>query len=317
MIYLLILGLLLVLELVYFRIADHFNIIDKPNLRSSHTAITLRGGGIIFLLGVWIYSIFYGFEYPWFLAGLTLIAGVSLADDISPVSNKVRLVIQFTSMLMLFWQLGVVSADLWWTIPIALVVCVGIINAYNFMDGINGITGGYSLAVLLPLLYINIYEQAFVDTNLLIVTILSVLVFLFFNFRAKAKCFAGDVGAVGIAFVIMFALGSLIVKTGRFEYIMFLAIYGVDTVMTILHRIKLRESLGVAHRKHVYQLMANELKLSHRLVTIIYVVLQINISFGLILLPINGFIYGGVVLVLLAMAYVLFKKSIIGCTKNI
>lgn len=303
-----VLVILVVLELFYFRIADRFNIIDKPNQRSSHTAVTLRGGGIIFLLGAWIYSLFYGFQYPLFLTGLTLIAGISFADDIHPIKNKYRLVVQFASMALLFAEWGLLTAELWWIVPIALVVCVGIINAYNFMDGINGITGGFSLAVLIPLLYVN-QELAFVDENLLVIAIMSVLVFLFFNFRKKAKCFAGDVGAVGIAFMVMFALGSLILQTGDLTYIIFLTMYGVDAVLTIVHRIMLKENIGEAHRKHAYQLMANELKMDHRFVTTIYTFLQLVVSFGLILLPMNHWMYALMVLLLLSVAYVLFKKK--------
>ena len=77
-----ILVILLALELAYFKIADKCNIIDKPNERSSHSTIVLRGGGIIFLLGAWVWSAFFGFQYPWFILGLTLIAGVSFIDDI-------------------------------------------------------------------------------------------------------------------------------------------------------------------------------------------------------------------------------------------
>ena len=68
-----VLALLVMAELFYFRVADKLNIIDKPNLRSSHTHITLRGGGIIFLVGAWLYAAFFGLHYPWFMAGLTAI----------------------------------------------------------------------------------------------------------------------------------------------------------------------------------------------------------------------------------------------------
>ena len=299
---------LVVLELFYFRIADRFNIIDKPNQRSSHTAVTLRGGGIVFLMGAWIYSLFYGFQYPLFLTGLTLIAGISFADDIHPIKNKYRLVVQFASMALLFVEWGLMTAELWWLVPIALVVCVGIINAYNFMDGINGITGGFSLAVFVSLWYVN-RELEFVDGRFLEVAILSLLVFLFFNFRKRAKCFAGDVGAVGIAFMVMFALGRLIVKTGDLSYILFLAMYGVDSVLTIVHRIMLKENIGEAHRKHAYQLMANELGMDHRVVSAIYVVMQLAVSFGLILLPVNHWLYVAIVLPILSLAYVAFKRK--------
>ena len=111
-------------------------------------------------------------------------------------------------------------------------------------------------------MYIN-QKENFIDNNFLIVTTLSVLVFCFFNFRKKAKCFAGDVGAVCIAFIILFALGRLILQTNDVTYLMLLGLYGVDTVLTIIHRIMLHENLGEAHRKHAYQLMANELKIPH------------------------------------------------------
>ena len=299
--------LLFVFELLYFRIADKFNIIDKPNLRSSHTQVTLRGGGIIFLLGSWLYAIFYGLSYPWFLIGLTAIAGISFIDDIHSVSNKFRLIVHFISMFMMFQDFGILNLESWWIIILSLIVCVGIINAYNFMDGINGITGGYSIAVLLPLLYVN-QSVHFIDTHFLIVALLSVIVFCFFNFRKKAKCFAGDVVAVGIAFIILFALGKLILQTGNFTYIVFLAVYGVDSVLTIIHRIMLHENLGEAHRKHVYQLMANELKMSHVLVSSIYMGLQLIVSIGFIFLPINNWIYFFVVISVLVLMYVWFGK---------
>lgn len=300
--------LLVLIELAYFRIADKFNIIDKPNLRSSHTSITLRGGGIIFLIGMWIYCAFFGFNYPWFMLGLTFIAGVSFIDDVHSVKNSIRLIIHFLSMLLLFYQIGLLQPEYWYIIVIALIVCVGVINAYNFMDGINGITGGYSLAVLTPLMIVNFNEE-FIDHNLLIVAIMSLLVFCFFNFRKKAKCFAGDVGAVGIAFIILFALGSVIFKTFDISYIVFLAVYGVDSVLTIVHRIMLHENLGQAHRKHAYQIMANELKIPHTVVSAVYAFLQAVISFGLIFLPVNHYIYAGAVIALLVLAYVAFMKK--------
>ena len=240
-VYLLIAVLLLVLEWVYFKIADKFNIIDKPNLRSSHSTIVLRGGGIIFLFGAWLYAAFYGFTCPWFLLGLTMLGGISFADDIHSVSNKFRLIVHFVAMTLMFYQWGILLPEYWWVVIIALIVCTGIINAYNFMDGINGITGGYSLAVLVPLLILNSREE-FVDRNFIIVALLSVLIFCFFNFRTKAKCFAGDVGSVSIAFILLYFLGSYILKSGNYWAILLLMVYGVDSVLTILHRILLHEN---------------------------------------------------------------------------
>lgn len=300
--------LLVVLELVYFRVADRFNIIDKPNLRSSHTHITLRGGGIIFLLGMWIYFAFSGGDYPWFIAGLTLVGVVSFVDDIRSLPDSARLVVQFAAMGLMFYQLGILNPSDWWMVIIALIVSVGIINAYNFMDGINGITGGYSLAVLLPLIYLD-RRLGFIQPQYLYVAALSAVVFCLFNFRKRAKCFAGDVGSISMAFILLFPLGALIIDTGDISYLTFLAVYGADAVLTICHRIQLHENLGQAHRKHAYQLMANELGMPHTAVSAIYLTLQLGISAGLVFLPINHYVYMAAVIVALAAAYIVFMKK--------
>lgn len=304
-----ILALLIVAELFYFRVADRLNIIDKPNLRSSHTHITLRGGGVIFLIGAWLYAAFFGLHYPWFMAGLTAICAVSFADDVHSVPNVWRLLVQFASMMLMFVDLGFISGALWWVVIPALIVCVGIINAYNFMDGINGITGAYSLAVLIPLAVLNV-RYCFVDPALIFVTVLSVLVFCFFNFRKRARCFAGDVGSVGIAFIILFILGRLIAATGDIQYLLLLGVYGIDTVLTIIHRIMLHEHLGEAHRKHAYQLMANELHIPHTSVSFFYFALQLIISGGLLAVPDSlQWPYTIAVLMILALAYLLFMRK--------
>lgn len=269
--------LLVVTELVYFEIADKCNIIDKPNERSSHKSIVLRGGGIIFTIGLWIWSIWSGFEYPWMLAGITLAAGISFIDDIHSLPDSLRLVIQFAAMFLVFQEIGLLHWDMWWIIPIALIAAVGGTNIFNFMDGINGITGGYSLAMLIPLLLLN-QRYGFLDETMLVVIILSVFVFCLFNFRTKAKCFAGDVGSIGMAMILVFCVGRLMMVTGDITWIVLFLIYGVDGMMTIFHRIMLHENLGQAHRKHAYQLMANELKMPHVVVSCIYMTLQLTVS---------------------------------------
>ena len=314
MVLLIITGLLILCELLYFKIADRCNIVDKPNERSSHSSVVLRGGGVIFLFGAWLYSAFYGFEYPWFLAGLTLVSVVSFVDDIRSLPDSVRLLVQFAAAAMAFYQLDILHLNLWWIVLLALIVYVGITNVYNFMDGINGITGGYSLAVLVPLLLIN-KDGLYVDPAMIVVTILSVLVFCFFNFRpkGKAKCFAGDVGSISIAFILLFILGNVIFKTGDLTYLLLLVVYGIDACLTICHRILLHENLGQAHRKHVYQLMANELKIGHVKVTGVYMLLQLAVSLVFIYLvpdtPAAHWIYLVAVVIALAVVYLLFKKK--------
>ena len=330
--YIIIFVLLLVAELVYFRIADKCNIIDKPNQRSSHSTIVLRGGGIIFMIGAWVWSAFFGFDYPWFLAGLTLVAGVSFVDDIHSLPDSVRLVAQFAAAAMAFYQLDILHWEMWWIVLVALIVYVGATNVINFMDGINGITAGYALAVLVPLglLNTNYRELAtnlttnyssivssdgvFVDQSLIVAAIIAAIVFCIFNFRpkGKAKCFAGDVGSIGIAFIMLFLLGNVIMKTGDITWLIFLLVYGVDGCLTIIHRIMLHENLGEAHRKHAYQIMANELKIGHVKVTLLYMAMQLAVSLGFIYLcPDNvlcHWMYFVGALAVLAIAYVLFMK---------
>ena len=331
--YIIIFVLLFIAELVYFRIADKCNIIDKPNQRSSHSTIVLRGGGIIFLIGAWVWSLFFGFDYPWFLAGLTLVAGVSFVDDIRSLPDSVRLVAQFAAAAMAFYQLDILHWEMWWIVLVALVVYVGATNVINFMDGINGITAGYALAVLIPLGLLNTNYQelamnlatnyssvfssdgVFVDQSLIVAAIIAAVVFCIFNFRpkGKAKCFAGDVGSIGIAFIMLFLLGNVIIKTEDITWLIFLLVYGVDGCLTIIHRIMLHENLGEAHRKHAYQIMANELKIGHVKVTMLYMAMQLIVSLGFIYLCPNTVLCHWMYLIgalaVLAVAYVLFMKK--------
>ena len=307
MYYIIILVLLFVAELFYFRVADKFNIIDKPNERSSHSRITLRGGGIIFYFGALAYFLSNHWEYPWFMLALTLITFISFVDDIRSTSQGLRLVFHFTAMALMFYQWGLFSLSWWWII-IALIICTGIINAYNFMDGINGITGGYSLVILGALAYINSEIITFVEPALINTVLCSVLVFCFFNFRKKAKCFAGDVGSVSIAFILLFLIGRLIIKTEDFSWIILLSVYGVDSVLTIIHRLMLHENIGLPHRKHMYQLMANELKIPHVGVSLIYMGAQALVILGYFCFVGYGYWYLLGIIVLLSGIYVLFMR---------
>ena len=307
MYYLITLVLLFLAELFYFHIADKYNIIDKPNERSSHTRITLRGGGIIFYLGAVVYFLTSQFEYPWFMLALTLVTVISFVDDIRSISQGLRLVFHFTAMGLMFYQWELFTLP-WWTVVVALIACTGIINAYNFMDGINGITGGYSLVVLGSLAFINHWVVSFVEPDLIYTMLCAVLVFNFFNFRKRAKCFAGDVGSVSIAFIILFLIGKLIIDTEDFSWIVLLAVYGADSVLTIVHRLMLHENIGLPHRKHLYQIMANELKIPHVAVSLTYMVVQGVVVAGYLVLREYGYVYLAGSILLLSILYLLFMK---------
>lgn len=323
--YIIIAVLLLAAEVLYFKIADKCNIIDKPNERSSHTTIVLRGGGIIFTLSMIAWAVLMVLQgndilpYLPFLGGLVMIATVSFWDDIHSLPDSLRMAVQIIATLLMFWSIGLYWLDLsWWLVAlivvIALFFCVGATNFINFMDGINGITAAYSFAMLLPILLLN-KSLGFIEESYLVVAILGILVFSVFNFRpkGKAKCFAGDVGSIGIAFIILFALGRLMVATKDVTYIVFFLVYGIDGTLTIIHRIMLHENLGQAHRKHAYQLMANELKMSHVVVSLLYMTIQLVVSLGFIYLCPDTILAHWVYLIgagiVLAVAYVLFKMK--------
>ena len=254
-----------------------------------------------------------------FLIGLVMAAGVSFWDDVHSLPDSLRIVVQIAATLLMFWSIGLYTAfdSCWLTaliVLVALFFCVGATNIINFMDGINAITAGYGLAMIIPILLLS-NKMSFIEESYLIVAIIGILVFSIFNFRpkGKAKCFAGDVGSIAIAFIILFALGKLMLGTGDITYIVFFLLYGIDGSMTIFHRIMLHDNLGQAHRKHVFQLMSNELGLGHVTVSLIYTILQLVISLGFINLCPNTvlahWIYLGCTGLVLAIGYILVMKK--------
>ena len=316
---------LFVLELLYFRIADKFNIIDKPNHRSSHTQITLRGGGIIFPIAFVLYFVvnaayrkdyFLPEDYWSFGLGLLALSTISFLDDILDLSSKLRLLFHFVAVTLLIYFLGLFTSASIWFIPLVYIFVIGVLNAYNFMDGINGITGVYSLVMLITFYYINQYGVAFTDAHFIIYPILASLVFLFFNFRKRAKCFAGDVGSMSMAFWVLALLGALVIKTKDFTYFLFLGVYGIEVISTILQRIKLKENIFEAHRHHLYQLLVNQMKWSHLLVSTMYGVIQLLINFSIIYWKLN-FVEGILYLIFPTLImYVLAKFYIFKTTET-
>jgi len=326
------LAILFVLASLYIRIADRLKIVDKPNQRSSHVRTTIRGGGIIFPLSWFLFSLFHGFAFPWFTAGLLLIAAISFWDDTGHVPAGLRFFVHLSAFALCFHELGFLENLPWGILAILFVMCIGIVNAVNFMDGINGITGLYSLSIIIPLM--GYWPGADKETygsvsNPLLFVMLALVVFGYFNFRKKARCFAGDVGSVSIGYIILFFLLMLFVgiwipgaeqlnNYGKVEahpdlkwkYILFLSVYGVDSILTIFHRLILRENIFQAHRKHLYQYLSNEMGWPHLVVAGIYSFLQLVINIWLLQEPITLF-QGTLLLLGLAVAYLIIKIMVI------
>ncbi len=290
--------LFFLLEYLYFKIADRFNIIDKPNERSSHNVVTIRGAGIIFPLAFIItFLSFNNYENYWpLIIGTVAISTISFLDDVLTLSNKYRIVIHFSSVALLLYQSNLFEINPFYLLP-AFILVVGVINAYNFMDGINGIHVLYSLVSIFTLYLISEYDINLLPTDVFTGLIASLIVFAFFNVRKKAKCFSGDIGSISIAFILSFLIIQLIIKSTDFRWILLLGIYGIDSVGTIILRLIRKENIFIAHRSHFYQHLANERKISH---------IYIAIGYAFAQLLFNGvLLYGSLLTVLLSSTFLI------------
>lgn len=279
MIYIALLVLLIAIELIYFKIADHFNIIDKPNNRSSHTTVTLRGGGIIFPIAI-IIAFILGYCSLWVTIAVFIVALVSFIDDIRPLSQLPRFTTHLIAVCLICYDLNLFTQALW-LLPIIFILMIGWINAFNFMDGINGITVLYALSAIIAFSLLDVNESS---VPLLVTMGLSCIAFGIFNLRKKAKTFAGDVGSISMAVFLGYFMIKTILDTDQIGFLLFFAVYGIDAVITIAKRLKKKENIFEAHRSHLYQYLANEMKYSHLTVAGGYGVTQLILNLGLIYL---------------------------------
>lgn len=268
--------LLTVTILAYLRIADRFRIFDRPNERSSHDYITIKGGGIIFLLAGILWFLLFGFQKPWFILGLLVIAVVSFMDDLIEISYIKRIMVQLIAITLLFWSAESFGLP-WPYIFAAYILTVGWINAFNFMDGINGMSAFYTLVTLGTFWHMN-QKVPFASNDLILLTAISVVIFSFFNVRKHARTFAGDIGSISLAFILAFLMALLMRKTNMIVYMLFFAVYGIETVTTIIFRLDKGENIFQPHRTHLYQYLCNEMKVPHLVVSAIYAVIQLIIN---------------------------------------
>ena len=286
--------------------AEKLNIIDKPNKRSSHNKITIRGAGILFPISILLWSLIEGVFNP-FVIGLLCISIISFIDDCKPLSNKIRILIHFISVSLLMYEIGFLELS-FSTSLIGFVIIIGWINAFNFMDGINGITVLYALSVLASCYFINI-QFTFIEPSLMEYTAIGLVIFGFYNVRKIAKSFAGDVGSVSMAFILAFIIVSLLVKSLNWQYILLVSLYGVDTVVTIVQRLLRKENIFKAHRSHFYQYLANEAKHSHIVISFAYAFLQLVFNAILILwiIPQNNDLQSVLFIIIQGILYLLIK----------
>ncbi|MET1260751.1 UDP-GlcNAc--UDP-phosphate GlcNAc-1-phosphate transferase [Flagellimonas sp. DF-77] len=301
--------ILIITAFLYSKVAIRFNIVDNPNFRSSHTIPTIRGAGILFVFACLLFFLFYGFQYPYFIGGLVLIASVSFVDDIITLGSGTRLIAQFAAIAALFFEIEALQELPLLYLAVLLVLSLGFINIFNFMDGINGITGIYALSVLIPLWYANHYIATYTSEEFLWLLMLSILIFGYSNFRKKAKVFAGDVGSVSLGLTLVFLLTRLAMATEHYYYFMFVFVYALDGGFTILERLLYqKENIFKPHRRHLYQLMTDTLKMPHMLTSLYYGVAQLLISAGVIFAVSTGLeLWIFVAIPLVTVLYALFK----------
>lgn len=310
--YTLIFLVLMLVGLIYYRLAKRFGIVDKPNQRSSHTKVTVRGGGILFPAAVVFWWVNYDFQNTWMVIGIFWISAVSLLDDMYTISRKIRFAIQMIAISMAFYDLEVYDQAVWWSIPILFFLALAITNAINFMDGINGITGLYGAIFFGSLLAINEYMPIF-DETLIRYVLLAIMVFLIFNFRKRAFMFAGDIGSISMAYLMIYFLTKWYLESNDWTIILFLLVYGADSLITLVHRIIRKENVTLPHRTHLYQIFANQLKKEHVLIAIIYGFIQLGVNVILFILP-KSYpqpILAAAILVATALIYLLIKVPLI------
>ena len=267
------------------RYGHRLELLDKPNERSSHRAATPKGGGIGILAGFIVSAIFLKVSvFLWVPA--VFLSLISLAGDRYHLSPIIRLLFQFAASFIFLFGLWnghpLSSAGYLIIIPISLFI-VGTTNFYNFMDGINGIAGLTGI-VGFGLLAVFAHGKE-IDSGLEVLSIalsLGCAAFLPCNFP-KAKVFMGDVGSILLGFT--FATIVFMLADSLLEFLclsLFLFPFYADELTTELIRLKDGEKLWTPHRRHLYQILANEYQIAHWKVSLGYGFAQLFIGVSIL-----------------------------------
>lgn len=263
---------------LYLYAARQFGWFDKPNERSLHTRmVIIRGGGVLFYVSVCYVLLFTTVHQPYFFAGLTVVSLISFWDDFRPLPVRYRLVAQSVAVALLLWQTAPFSGQVWVLIGV-LIVGVGVVNAFNFMDGINGMTAFYGFVTIGTLWYCEAIRQWTAPSSLFPAVLIALLIFAWFNARVQAVWFAGDVGSLSIGFICLYGLLRLMVSQQTYLPVLFLSVYGVDSLLTILYRLYHRQNILRAHRLHLFQLLVHQLNWPHLRVSALYALVQMGIN---------------------------------------
>lgn len=273
-------------EAFYIRFARSAGWFDRPNERSAHkTGTIVRAGGFVFYPAIMAATWSGEANRLYFDLGLTAIMLVSFWDDFSPVSKRYRLGIHVLAVGLLLMQECDTFTN-WYVVAGLLVLGVGIVNGYNFMDGINGMTAFYSLVTVVSLWFWQARLLEGTDT-LFPCLCIALLIFSYVNARRQAICFAGDVGSITMGFTVLYSLLETMGRSHTYLPILFLSVYGVDTVTTIIYRIHLRQNIFRGHRLHLFQLLVHRAQWPHLRVSALYAAIQLSIN-AVVMMAMNG-----------------------------
>ena len=283
---------------LYFPFAEKKGMLAGVNHRSSHTKPVITGAGFIFYISYVFYIISFVFstwDAPWPLfIGISILAVVSFIDDLKDLWFFIRLVVQILAVTLMLYQIYIefsmepfaMNASILIILAIVgLIFSVGFVNLYNFMDGLNGMMVGITISALAVFALIDFFVVDFVDDLLLVYTAIPTLIFAFFNARRQAICFAGDVGAIVLGFVMVYMLVSLLMQTANVVYIFIFASIYLEAGMTVMQRLLAGQNIFKPHRIHLFQLLCNEHKHHHVKISAFYALNQL--VFGAIIVTVN------------------------------
>lgn len=310
MVYILVAIVLVLTELFYIRLVDNTSFFSALKERRKEERPVWSGSGLLFYLGMVIFSVLQGFPYPWFFVAITLLAVVGLWNTIRPLSRFIQHIALWASLLLMQHELNLYNDYLCCQVGCILLVSVVIMYVFRSMDGVNRILGGYSFVVLLVLGYINSRMIPFMDGTYLQIAIITAFILCFFNLKFRMRAFCGEAGSGMLGIIVLFALGKLILLTNDASYLIVLLIYAVDSLLTLLYRIIRRENIFQTEGKHMYQFMVTHLNIPQFVVSAIYAAAQSLVITGYFLLFSYRGIYFFCMTVFLCVLYVFFERRI-------
>lgn len=311
MIYFLVILLLLAFELLYLKLASRKDSLIVPFWKETtsdeHNFITVRGGGIVFWFASLLLLIFIPNEFnTWFFIAITVVAAVGMVDDYSRVYAWMQLLIHLAAVSIAFYLAGLFMNVTWWNLLFAYLTFMGVMYSFKLMEDVNGMTGLYVLAVLLPMMYVNQFIESFIHVDYLRFLLIATFIFLVFNLRKSAATTAGTVGSMSVGFWVSFLLLLLIIESRSLIWLSFVLVYMVDMVLTNVQIIYQRRALFGPEKLYFYQILGNELKVDHRLVSVIYFLMQLVCSvLAIVLYPSWGVAIFWVLLVVLIGVYMI------------